>query len=555
MNYKITKSNMAESKTNTECQICCETFNNSTKAKVTCGHCNLDACKKCVRFYLLSTSSGAHCMGCKNAWDREFTQKSLNKSFFNGSFKNKRKEILFEGEKARFPETMPAVENYKNIKVWQKEEKEIQIAIDQLREKIWEMHREKKKLGNNIRRAKTGEVIDKKNKNTFIRKCPCDGCEGFLSSAWKCGVCNIWACSKCFAEKAYDKDAEHTCNADDLASAELIKKETKGCPSCGTRIYKISGCDQMWCTCCHIAFSWRTGMRVNGVIHNPHFYQFQREGGNAVIQNPGAQICGGLPTYMQIRDRINALRLNAIFRKWSPIAFDNLYVKAHDETYSRYTNFGYQWFEGMFKKDIRFLHRGAQHFQYTVLDRFRQHCQHALDNKELRIKFICGEINEEKMKTQLIKKDTQYNKRQVLLHVYELMGAVYTECLIGIHNAMLEFINENNFVQYSPNQSNQDNVLQLSRVQKCLKNIHTNIMKVERVRIYCNTELFKISGIYNQSVDIIDGEYSTPKFNKERCKNELIKKNCGELQIKYAFNTDRNRWQREGDGRGKPVYI
>jgi len=555
MNYKITKSKMAESKTNTECQICCETFNNSTKAKVTCGHCNLDACKKCVRIYLLSTSSGAHCMGCKNAWDREFTQKSLNKSFFNGSFKNRRKELLFEGEKARFPETMPAVENYKNIQVWQKEEKESQIAIDQLREKIWEMHREKKKLGNNIRRAKTGEVIDKKNKNTFIRKCPCDGCEGFLSSAWKCGVCNIWACSKCFAEKGYDKDAEHTCNADDLASAELIKKETKGCPSCGTRIYKISGCDQMWCTCCHIAFSWRTGMRVNGVIHNPHFYQFQREGGNAVIQNPGAQICGGLPTYMQIRDRINALRLNAIFRKWSPIAFDNLYIKAHDETYSRYTNFGYQWFEGMFKKDIRFLHRGAQHFQYTVLDRFRQHCQHALDNKELRIKFICGEINEEKMKTQLIKKDTQHNKRQVLLHVYELMGAVYTECLIGIHNTMLEFINENNFKQYSENQNTQTTILQISRVQKCLKNIHTNIMKVERVRIYCNTELFKISGIYNQSVDIIDGSFATPKFNKERCKNELNKKNCGELQIKYAFNTDRNRWQREGDGRGKPVYI
>ena len=99
---------MTESKTNTECQICCDKFNNSTKAKVTCGHCNLDACKKCVRFYLLSTTSGAHCMGCKNAWDREFTQKSLNKSFFNGSFKNKRKEILFESEKARFPETMPA---------------------------------------------------------------------------------------------------------------------------------------------------------------------------------------------------------------------------------------------------------------------------------------------------------------------------------------------------------------------------------------------------------------------------------------------------------------
>ena len=64
----------------------------------------------------------------------------------------------------------------------------------------------------------------------------------------------------------------------------------------------------MWCTGCHVAFSWRTGLRVNGPIHNPHFYQFQRQGGGAVIQNPGAQICGGLPTYYQLRDRVNCIQ-------------------------------------------------------------------------------------------------------------------------------------------------------------------------------------------------------------------------------------------------------
>ena len=63
----------------------------------------------------------------------------------------------------------------------------------------------------------------------------------------------------------------------------------------------------MWCTACHIAFSWKSGMRVNGVVHNPHFYAFQRNGGGEAVQNPGAQICGGLPTYYQIRDRIRAL--------------------------------------------------------------------------------------------------------------------------------------------------------------------------------------------------------------------------------------------------------
>ena len=552
---------MTESKSSTnmdkkpaaDCQICCETFNKTTRSRIECGHCDLEVCKKCVRYYLLGTTSGAHCMGCKNAWERDFTQKSLNKSFYNGDYKNRRKDLLFEGEKARFPETMPAVENYKNIQTWQKEEKDMQIAIDQMREQLWELERNKRKINNNIRRAKTGEVLEeKKQAAQFIRKCPADGCEGFLSSAWKCGVCNIWACPHCFAAKGFDKNAEHTCNPDDVASAELIKKETKPCPACGTRIFKISGCDQMWCTACHIAFSWRTGMRVNGVIHNPHFYAFQREGGAAVIQNPGAQICGGLPTYYQIRDRKRALYHNKVFRKW----IDNALSNMKGDEWRRYTYPNQKLLAGL-ENNIQNIHRGANHFQYTILDRFRQHCQQAQDNKELRIKFICGEMTEQNMKTQLLKRDTQYNKRQALLHVYELMGAVYTETVIDIHNAMLEFVRDN--TEVSEKQTPFDNVMQASKVLKVLKRIHTNIMKTERVRIYCNIELCKISAIYHQGVDIIDGSYNTPKFNKERCKRELLKKNAGDLQHKIETvcvnGVWRNRPLYEDDYHRHPVYI
>ncbi len=556
MNYKMTESKSStnmDKKPAADCQICCETFNKTTRSRIECGHCDLEVCKKCVRYYLLGTTSGAHCMGCKNAWERDFTQKSLNKSFYNGDYKNRRKELLFEGEKARFPETMPAVENYKNIQTWQKEEKDMQIAIDQMREQLWELERNKRKINNNIRRAKTGEVLEeKKQAAQFIRKCPADGCEGFLSSAWKCGVCNIWACPHCFAAKGFDKNEEHTCNPDDVASAELIKKETKPCPACGTRIFKISGCDQMWCTACHIAFSWRTGMRVNGVIHNPHFYAFQREGGAAVIQNPGAQICGGLPTYYQIRDRKRALYHNKVFRKW----IDNALSNMKGDEWRRYTYPNQKLLAGL-ENNIQNIHRGANHFQYTILDRFRQHCQQAQDNKELRIKFICGEMTEQNMKTQLLKRDTQYNKRQALLHVYELMGAVYTETVIDIHNAMLEFVRDN--TEVSEKQTPFDNVMQASKVLKVLKRIHTNIMKTERVRIYCNIELCKISAIYHQGVDIIDGSYNTPKFNKERCKRELLKKNAGDLQHKIETvcvnGVWRNRPLYEDDYHRHPVYI
>jgi hypothetical protein len=36
----------------------------------------------------------------------------------------------------------------------------------------------------------------------------------------------------------------------------------------------VSGCDQMWCTHCNIAFDWKTGEKVKGVIHNPHYYEY-----------------------------------------------------------------------------------------------------------------------------------------------------------------------------------------------------------------------------------------------------------------------------------------
>ena len=46
-------------------------------------------------------------------------------------------------------------------------------------------------------------------------------------------------------------------------------------------IFKISGCNQMFCTQCHVAFDWRTLQIETGVVHNPHFMQWlQENGGN-----------------------------------------------------------------------------------------------------------------------------------------------------------------------------------------------------------------------------------------------------------------------------------
>ena len=74
-----------------------------------------------------------------------------------------------------------------------------------------------------------------------------------------------------------DPNNPHVCKEENIKSAEMIKKSTKNCPKCAVPIFKISGCDQMFCTECKIAFSWKTGEIDNGVIHNPHYFQAQRE--------------------------------------------------------------------------------------------------------------------------------------------------------------------------------------------------------------------------------------------------------------------------------------
>ena len=47
----------------------------------------------------------------------------------------------------------------------------------------------------------------------------------------------------------------HKCDEEKVASVEMLKRDTKPCPKCGTPIHKIEGCDQMWDPQCGTAFS------------------------------------------------------------------------------------------------------------------------------------------------------------------------------------------------------------------------------------------------------------------------------------------------------------
>ena len=126
----------------------------------------------------------------------------------------------------------------------------------------------------------------------FSRNVQCSTSLSILSTSF---------CNKCLekinitSHGGESKTNGHTCDPEKIATYEMIKRECKACPGCGEPISKINGCDQMWCTKCHVAFSWDTGKIDYGNVHNPHFIEWERMQGKMMIRQPGEILCGGLP--------------------------------------------------------------------------------------------------------------------------------------------------------------------------------------------------------------------------------------------------------------------
>ena len=111
-------------------------------------------------------------------------------------------------------------------------------------------------------------VVKKPVTRVKIFKCP--SCEvGFVEDYdgdYICNHCDENFCKSC-GEKLVHK---HVCKESIKADFKLLIKETKPCPKCGARIYKTSGCNDMFCTNCKTGFNWMTGKLITSNFHNPH---------------------------------------------------------------------------------------------------------------------------------------------------------------------------------------------------------------------------------------------------------------------------------------------
>jgi hypothetical protein len=295
-----------------DCMICAEKITGKGKrVNIECPACDFKCCRICVETWLLDQLEPC-CMSCKTKWTLVKCKELLGKGFMNGKHRKHVKNVLFNIEKARFPETMPQVENVMTKERYAVENRATELEIQKLFSKVAKLQKLQtdKKYFIDYGHHR-GEDYEKTEKKKFMRACPKNDCEGFLSSSWKCGACNVWVCKDCHELIGDSKEEAHECDANILASAQLLKKETKPCPSCASSIFKISGCDQMWCTQCKIAFSWNTGKKVRGHVHNPHYYDWIKNGGGTAAMPGQAMPCGGIPPAFSVRESLCNIKVSS----------------------------------------------------------------------------------------------------------------------------------------------------------------------------------------------------------------------------------------------------
>lgn len=430
---------------NDSCNVCCSKYNKSTHNIVKCyfANCAYEACKECVRTYLTNTTNEPHCMKCRNKWHIEFSKSALNASFMDKDYRTHRRTILADMAIAKIPEHYESALRYGKISALDKRMEAIMDEINIHRAHIHELYREY----NNIQQELGNPNTTASRK--FVMPCQNTGCRGMLSTQYKCDICSKHTCSKCFV--VIDGE-NHECKQEDIDSVEELRKNTRPCPNCGLRISKIDGCDQMWCVECKTAFSWNKGTIEQGVVHNPHYYQWMREHGTIQPRcDAGHQVFGQcarnitqivndceksyhLPSvfdemYTKYVNRkknnefLDYLNLEPIFEKYLPFYEDRVkpYMKSTKEL-NRILN-----------KNLRYLttfHRYIVHMEHVEVGPLTNNIRGRAQNNRSLYEYILNRINKDQMADELIRDDTTLMRDRAYLDIIDALVLVGKQILM-----------------------------------------------------------------------------------------------------------------------------
>lgn len=472
-----------------DCLICANPFNKSTRSKIQCFSCDFASCKECVRTFLKTNKSLPKCMNCNTQYQFTYLVRNLNRSWVFTGFKENMKETLLSIELGKQTETLPYAEAERARQVLQEKNTKFKTEITLLNSRVKLLtdavyansllirgEDVPYRYMNELTEGSQPIVIDTRKK--FIMSCPGETCRGFLSSGYKCGLCNQNTCSACLIIK----QEGHVCQENDKLTAVMIKTDTKPCPQCGTRIYKIDGCDQMFCTAeidkkvCETAFSWKTGEREKGRIHNPHYYELRRKQGN-LEREVGDVECGGMPTLVRINRLLEALyQIPGIREKYGVLHYIINEIRRTFDEFEQY---------GMFVKYMRYNQ------------------QHDVTMRNFRVHYILNKISSDQLAEHAYRENKEVQKNMDLHHVMELVRISILETYQSMHKE-------------TPRRDDVTSLLtDVSFAEDYMKSIKEKLNNLMRIKEYCNDQFKEISITYNCTVQTFNEyfRFVSKKYN------------------------------------------
>jgi len=300
-----------------ECIVC---LTRHPKPDRVCIHCENPACEWCNLEYIMSRPELPHCMNCRREFSRPFLVEMLGMQTVNTKIKKHIEEVLYDSEKSKLPQFLIELNEKRSRKAYERKvdyfNKYVMGSVTTIRQELFS-------LQNSLNTIKT--ISDRQlnaSKNQYIKTlegaieyfnlpqnskilsslwydlgddnishlenqsvihccCPVKECRGYISNNWKCLSCNIKVCKKCREIKKKKKDGGHECDETIIENVNAILKDTKSCPTCHVPIFRIEGCNQIFCTSCCTGFDWKTLTKIKTtILHNPHYFEWlKRTGG------------------------------------------------------------------------------------------------------------------------------------------------------------------------------------------------------------------------------------------------------------------------------------
>lgn len=304
----------------TTCEICVS----KSRSIVRCPDCGYSMCTGCTKRYLFETPQGRNprpevpCPSCNFALTRKVFGGQVSQTFLKDTWKKWREKVLLGFEQSRIQETMPYVTQELRIRrlnaklsilraeltrVAAYSAIAVGVAKTQATDRMWLVQEEITRLTLQLEAL----YYDPPSVQNFLYKCPVVECNGYIARADvnvnTCEICKARVCNDCLQVAGEN----HRCDPKTASSLSMIGQQCRNCPNCKIPIFKHEdgGCDQMFCTECHVFFSWSTGrIDTSGRYHNPHYFDHIRANNDGQLPRQRGDLPrGGLPassTFMKL---------------------------------------------------------------------------------------------------------------------------------------------------------------------------------------------------------------------------------------------------------------